>query len=83
MVVKKTDKKYWQALGSASVMGLHVVSGTVVGLVMGIYLDKWLHTKPWLTLLFLIFGIAAGFMNMFRELRKIDEQTVQKDRPAA
>ncbi len=81
MMLKKTDRKYWQALGGASVMGLHIVSGTVVGLVMGIYLDKWLQTKPWLTILFLIFGIIAGFMNMFRELRKIDDQTVQKDRP--
>lgn len=83
MVLKKTDRKYWQALGGASVMGLHIVSGTVVGLVMGIYLDKWLQTKPWLTILFLIFGIIAGFMNMFRELRKIDDQTAQKDRPGA
>lgn len=80
---KKTDRKYWQTLASASVMGLHIVSGTVVGLVMGIYLDKWLQTKPWLTILFLIFGIIAGFMNMFRELRKIDDQGAQKDKPAA
>ena len=81
MIKKKVaDKKYWQNLGTASVMGLHIVSGTVVGLVMGIYLDKQLATKPWLTLVFLIFGIIAGFMNMFRELKKIERS--QNDKSA-
>ena len=76
MFFKIKDKKYMQSLGTASMMGLQVVCGTFVGLGMGYYLDKWLdprfHTKPWLTLLFLIFGIIAGFRNMFRELKKLE-----------
>jgi ATP synthase protein I len=71
MFFKIKDKKYWESLGTASIMGLHVVSGTVVGLAMGYYLDKWLGTKPWLLLIFLVFGIIAGFRNMFQELKKI------------
>lgn len=71
MFFKIKDKKYWESIGTASVMGLHVVSGTVVGLAMGYYLDKWLGTKPWLLLIFLVLGIVAGFRNMFQELKKI------------
>lgn len=33
---------------------------------MGILLDHWLGTKPWLTLVFLILGIVAGFTNVVR-----------------
>ena len=42
---------------------------TVVGYVMGYLLDKWFHTT-FLTFTFLIFGIAAGFVELFRELNR-------------
>jgi F0F1-type ATP synthase assembly protein I len=32
-------------------------------------LDRWLGTKPWLTLIGLGFGIAAGFVNLFRSVK--------------
>ena len=73
MIFKSKDKDYWQKLGSASLMGLHLVSGTFVGLLMGYFLDKWLHTKPWLTIIFLLFGIIAGFRNMYQEIKKIQK----------
>lgn len=54
-----------------------MVASTLIGLFMGYYLDRWLDTGPWLTLLFLGFGIAAGFRNIFiltrRELRRQQE----------
>jgi ATP synthase protein I len=58
----------------ASVMGIHLVSGVIVGLVMGYYLDKWLGTRPWLLVVFLIFGIIAGYRNMFREMQRIERK---------
>lgn len=73
MFFKIKDKQYWQQLSRASLVGLHLVSGTFVGLLMGYFLDKWLHTKPWLTMIFLFFGIAAGFRNMYQEIKKIQE----------
>jgi ATP synthase protein I len=73
MFFKINDRDYWQKLGRASLVGLHLVSGTFVGLLMGYFLDKWLHTKPWLTMIFLLFGIAAGFRNMYQEIKKIQE----------
>ena len=51
-----------------------MVAATFIGLAMGHYLDKWLDTGPWLTLIFLLLGIVAGFRNIFiltsRELRR-------------
>lgn len=51
-----------------------MVAATFIGLAMGYYLDRWLETEPWLTLVFLLLGIVSGFRNIFiltaRELRR-------------
>jgi ATP synthase protein I len=51
-------------------VGLHLVLGTFVGLAIGYFLDRYFDTKPWLTLVFLGFGVAAGFTNLFRVMRR-------------
>ncbi|MFW6323673.1 MAG: AtpZ/AtpI family protein [Desulfovibrionales bacterium] len=71
MFFKRKDREYWQTLSKAWMVGLHLVCGTFVGLLFGIYLDKWFGTKPWLTIVFLLFGVAAGFKNMFQEVKRI------------
>lgn len=54
------------ALGMAWRVGLELVSALVVGVVIGILLDRWLGTKPWLLILFFVLGSAAGLLNVFR-----------------
>ena len=56
--------------GTLGSVGLHLVLGTFVGLAIGYFLDRYFHTKPWLTLIFLAFGVAAGFTNLFRVMRR-------------
>jgi F0F1-type ATP synthase assembly protein I len=67
----------WKALAELSTLGITMVLTTVIGLAGGYYLDGWLGTKPWLTLLGLGFGIAAGFVNLFRSTaragRRLDD----------
>ena len=46
--------------------GVEVVSALVVGVVLGLVLDRWLGTKPWLFLLFFVLGSAAGVLNVYR-----------------
>jgi ATP synthase protein I len=45
---------------------VEVVSALVVGVVIGLMLDRWLGTKPWLFLLFFVAGAAAGILNVYR-----------------
>jgi ATP synthase protein I len=44
-------------------------------------LDNWLGTSPWMTLIWLGFGIASGFRNIFiltrRALREQDDDQDQ------
>jgi ATP synthase protein I len=43
---------------------------TFIGLFIGLYMDKLFDTSPWLMIIFLIFGIAAGFKNLFVQAKK-------------
>jgi ATP synthase protein I len=47
---------------------------TVIGLVAGHYADRWLGTSPWLMLLGLALGIAAGFVSLFRTARAAERR---------
>ncbi len=49
----------------ASSMGIAMVLATVIGLALGLWLDGLFGTKPWLTLIFLVVGIVAGFRNIY------------------
>ncbi len=63
---------------AVSAMGLHIVAGTVVGLAIGYALDSWLDTSPWLLLVFLLIGSAAGYKNMIEDARKLARQEQEK-----
>lgn len=52
-------------LAMASTIGLSMVFATFIGLAIGYWLDKVFDTSPWLTLIFLVVGIVAGFRNIY------------------
>ena len=66
------EKDAWKALAELSTIGMTMVLSTVIGLAGGYYADRWLGTKPWLTLIGLGFGIAAGFVNFFRSIKRAE-----------
>jgi ATP synthase protein I len=66
------EKDAWKALAELSAIGMTMVLSTVIGLAGGYFLDRWLGTKPWLTLIGLGFGIAAGFVSLFRSVKKAE-----------
>ncbi len=51
-------------------MGMAMVLTTLMGLAVGVYLDKTFGTAPWLMILFLILGIIAGFKNIYTTIKK-------------
>ncbi|PYM76278.1 MAG: hypothetical protein DME03_09270, partial [Candidatus Rokuibacteriota bacterium] len=57
-----------------SSIGFALVVATVVGLAGGYWLDRWLGTAPWLMLIGLGFGIAAGFVNLFRSVKRAERE---------
>lgn len=53
-------------LGLALRIGVELVGALIVGGGIGLLLDRWLDTTPWLMLVFFLLGAAAGFMNVYR-----------------
>lgn len=49
-----------------------LVAGVVVGGVLGYFLDRWLHTKPAMMLVFGALGFFAGVRALLRRLAKSD-----------
>lgn len=64
------EKPLLKQLLQASTVGLHLVISTFIGLAIGYFLDSIFNTSPWLTIIFLIFGIIAGFRELLRMARK-------------
>lgn len=71
-------RQLFRTLGFLSSVGISMVAATFIGLAMGYYLDRWLETTPWFTLIFLGFGIVSGFRNIYilteRELKRQQEE---------
>ena len=73
-------RQLFRSLGLLSSVGISMVAATCIGLFIGIYLDKWLDTKPWMTIIWLGIGIAAGFRNIYILTRRaLREQDGPKD----
>jgi len=65
-------EKRGKSLGLAFRLSTELVSGIVVGGIMGWSLDKWLGTDPWFLMIFFILGIAAGIINVINTAKNMN-----------
>lgn len=68
--MKRETRRYFRELAFFSSIGLSVALSIFIGLAIGVYLDGRFATSPWLTLLFLGFGILAGYRNIGLAIKK-------------
>ncbi len=86
---EKTPKKgfaeYFGISDSAmrlSSVGLTLVFSTFIGFGLGWLLDKLFKTRPFLSILLLLLGIVAGFVNVYRSVKaeqEPDEDSMEED----
>lgn len=70
-----TKKELMKMVSVFGTIGITVSASVFVGLGIGYYLDhKVFHdkTSPWFTFIFLGFGIAAGFKNLYQLSKRKD-----------
>jgi ATP synthase protein I len=65
-------KKTIKTLGFVSTIGMSMAIAIALGALIGHYLDKWLNTSPWFLLVFVGFGIAAAFRNLYIIYKKAE-----------
>lgn len=70
-------------LGTYGTVGLEFGLSVLFGLFGGQWLDRKFHTDPWLTLVGMGFGIAAGVRALIRATRAAQRQLEEEDRQQA
>lgn len=73
----RTGKRAYDAL-SASSVGLELGLSVIIGLAIGYYLDQQLGTQPWLMLVMLGFGFAAGFRGVLRAVKRAERAAAEE-----
>ena len=81
---KKSDASMVRTAGELSAAFLSFVVAIALGWWFGRLLDGWLGTAPWLTMLFLFFGLLAGVLNVYRTVSRAIRQspTTRRQPPA-
>lgn len=51
-------------------VGTQLVVSVFIGFGMGYWLDKQLGTRPVLMVVFILLGVAAGFLNVYRTVAR-------------
>jgi ATP synthase protein I len=59
--------------GSGLQAGIEVVAGVGGGLLLGWGLDRWFGTAPLLLIVFFVLGAAAGVLNAYRYMRRLQD----------
>lgn len=85
MTDKQDRKALFRELGKYSALGLEMAISVVVGLAIGYYLDKWLGTSPWLTIVWIGLGFAAGVRSLYRSAvqsgKSLEKNEEEKRKP--
>jgi len=66
MTDRQDRKAFFRELGKYSALGLEMALSVVIGMAIGYYLDRWLGTGPWLTIVWIGLGFAAGVRSLYR-----------------
>lgn len=61
-----------QGIGLGMRLSVEFVAGVAVGVGLGYFLDRLIGTAPWLMVLFLLLGGAAGVANAYRAAKGMD-----------
>jgi ATP synthase protein I len=79
MSEKEDRRALYRELGRYSALGLEMAISVIIGLAVGYYLDKWLGTGPWLTVVWLGIGFAAGVRSLYRAALRSGKDLDEKD----
>ena len=67
-------KKKESGAGFGFKISTEIIAALVVGVGFGLIVDNYFNTKPIGLIIFFIFGALAGFLNVYRVIRRIEKQ---------
>lgn len=72
-VAMTPDARTLRTIGQLSTIGLAFVFAIVLGFAGGYWIDRWLGTAPWFSLLGFAVGLAAGILNVVRTMKAVSQ----------
>jgi ATP synthase protein I len=72
--LKESKPKKESGTGFAFKISTELIAALVVGVGIGLIVDNYLGTKPFGLIIFFILGAFAGFLNVYRVMRRIEKQ---------
>jgi len=66
MTDRQDRKAFFRELAKYSALGLEMALSVVIGMGIGYYLYRWLGTEPWLMIVWISLGFAAGVRSLYR-----------------
>ena len=72
--LKESHPKKENGAGFAFKISTELIAALIVGVGMGLIVDNYLGTKPFGLIIFFILGSFAGFLNIYRVMRRIEKQ---------
>jgi ATP synthase protein I len=71
----KKDASPLRQIALAVELPFLLVGPAVVGGAIGFFLDRWLHTKPWIMLVLGLCGVALGLRDTLRAASRGDKKS--------
>ena len=72
--IKESQPKKENGAGFAFKISTELIAALIVGVGIGLIVDNYLGTKPFGLIIFFILGSFAGFLNIYRVMRRIEKQ---------
>ena len=72
--LSKSKPKTENGAGFAFKISTELIAALIVGVGIGLVVDNYMGTKPFGLIIFFILGSFAGFLNIYRVMRRIEKQ---------
>ena len=70
----KSNSSKKKGAGFGFRISTELVAALIVGVGIGIIVDNYFNTRPFGLIIFFILGALAGFLNVYRVMRRIEKQ---------
>ena len=70
----QNDQKDLKGLSFSYSISSELIAAVIVGVLLGLFLDKLLDTKPIFLISLIILGFLAGLLNIYRLISRIEKK---------
>jgi len=74
MSMSEDKREVIKSLISYSSLGLEMGLCVAIGIAIGYFLDRYFLTSPYLTIIFMIFGVIAAMKTIYQLMKKLQKE---------